>query len=89
MATVSSGVAVGTPDPSLHGVVLRYEGFTSRVGSPVVFREMACSYVPIIIDLGDGWTVSHHDQGAAPLHLHSFVAGLTDGPVLVLSLIHI
>lgn len=65
-------------------MVLRYEGFTSRVGAPVVFREMACSYVPIIIDLGHGWTVSHRDQaGTAPLRLHSFVAGLTDGPVLV------
>jgi AraC-like DNA-binding protein len=80
---VSAGVAVGTPDPSLRGVVLRYEGFTSRVGVPVVFREMACSYVPIIIDLDDGWTVAHREHRESPLRLHSFVAGITDGPVLV------
>ncbi len=84
VGTVSAGVAVGTPDPSLRGVVLRYEGFTSRVGTPEVFREMACSFVPIIIDLDDGWTVAHPSHvGSAPLRLHSFVAGITDGPVLV------
>jgi len=84
VGTVSAGVAVGTPDPSLRGVVQRYEGFTSRVGTPVVFRETACSYVPIIIDLDDGWTVAHRDHlESAPLHLRSFVAGITDGPVLV------
>lgn len=84
MVDVSAGVAVGTPDPSLRGVVLRYEGFTSRVGVPVVLREMACSFVPIIIDLGDGWTVAHREHvHSTPLRLHSFVAGITDGPVLV------
>lgn len=84
MVDVSAGVAVGTPDPSLRGVVLRYEGFTSRVGVPVVFREMACSFVPIIIDLDEGWTVAHREHlGSEPLRLHSFVAGITDGPVLV------
>ncbi|WP_126316606.1 AraC family transcriptional regulator [Mycolicibacterium aurum] len=81
---MSAGGAVGTPDPSLRGVVLRYEGFTSRVGVPETFREMACSFVPVIIDLGDGWTVAHREHvDAAPLRLQSFVAGITDGPVLV------
>jgi AraC-like DNA-binding protein len=84
VVSVDAGVAVGTPDPSLRGVVLRYEGFTSRAGVPAVFREMACSFVPIIIDLDEGWTVAHREHAdSAPLRLHSFVAGITDGPVLV------
>lgn len=62
-------------------MVLRYEGFVERGGEPVTFRELACSFVPIIIDLDAGWTIAHrHD---APVQLQSFVAGLTDAPVLV------
>jgi AraC-like DNA-binding protein len=38
--------------------------------------------VPIIIDLDAGWSVAHK-QHAEPLRLGSFVAGITDGPVLV------
>ena len=84
MGDVSAGAAVGIPDPSLRGVVLRYEGFTLRGGVPAVFREMACSFVPIIIDLDEGWTVAHREHAdSAPLRLRSFVAGITDGPVLV------
>ena len=78
---MTSGVAVGTPDPSLRGVVLRYEGFCERGVDPVTFREVAATFVPIIIDLDDGWTVAH--QRDAPLRLQSFVAGLTAAPVLV------
>ena len=80
---MTSGVAVGTPDPSLRTVVLRYEGFTSRGGGPVTFRETACTFVPLIIDLDAGWTVSHRDDTGPPRRLQSFVAGLTDAPVLV------
>lgn len=77
-------LVAGTPHPSLRGVVLRYEGFTSRVGKPVVFRELPFTYVPIIIDLDAGWTVAHREHvRSTPLRLRSFVAGVTDGPVLV------
>jgi len=38
--------------------------------------------VPVIIDLDAGWSVAHR-QHATPLRLGSFVAGITDGPVLV------
>jgi AraC-like DNA-binding protein len=83
-AGTAAGFAVGTPDPSLRDVVLRYEGFTVSGGGPAIFREVACTYVPIIIDLDQGWSVSHREHvGSAPLRLTSFVAGLTDGPVLV------
>jgi AraC-like DNA-binding protein len=76
--------AVGTPHPSLRGVVLRYEGYAEHGGSPVTFRELPCTFVPIIIDLDEGWTVSHREHARTePLRLDSFVAGITDGPVLV------
>lgn len=74
----------GTPHPSLRGVVLRYEGFRQDDGAPVTFRELPCSFVPMIIDLDRGWTVAHRGNlDSAPLQLHSFVAGVTAGPVMV------
>ena len=76
--------AAGTPHPSLRGVVLRYEGYAERAAGPVIFRELPCTFVPIIIDLDAGWTVAHREHtSTAPLRLGSFVAGITDGPVLV------
>ena len=84
MGGVSAMFAAGTPHPSLRGVVLRYEGFAERGGCPVTFRELPCTFVPIIIDLDEGWTVAHREHArTAPLRLDSFVAGITDGPVLV------
>lgn len=83
-AGAAGGLAVGTPDPLLRDVVMRYEGFTVRGGGPAIFREVACTFVPIIIDLDRGWSVAHREHvGSVPLQLQSFVAGLTDGPVLV------
>ncbi|MFI5508411.1 helix-turn-helix domain-containing protein [Mycobacterium sp. NPDC051804] len=76
--------ASGAPHPSLRGVVLRYEGYTERGGSPATIRELPCTFVPIIIDLDAGWTVAHREHArTGPLRLDSFVAGITDGPVLV------
>jgi len=76
--------ASGAPHPSLRGVVLRYEGFAERGSDPVTFRELPCTFVPIIIDLDAGWTVAHREHArTTPLRLNSFVAGITDGPVLV------
>ena len=81
---VGVSFAAGTPHPSLRGIVVRYEGYSQRSPEPVVFRELPCTFVPIIIDLDAGWTVAHREHvGAAPLRLGSFVAGITDGPVLV------
>jgi AraC-like DNA-binding protein len=74
--------ATGTPHPSLRGVVLRYEGFAARAMNPTTIRELPCTFVPVIIDLDAGWSVAHR-QHARPLRLGSFVAGITEGPVLV------
>lgn len=84
MGAVSVRFATGRPHPSLREVVLRYEGFSQRTAGPVTFRELPCTFVPIIIDLDAGWTVAHRQHAAgSPLRLGSFVAGVTDGPVLV------
>jgi AraC-like DNA-binding protein len=69
------------PAPELRGAVLRYEGFAQRTDVPVRMRELPCTFVPIIIDLDAGWHIS--DGTAAPVHLRSFVAGVTDRPVTV------
>jgi AraC-like DNA-binding protein len=44
--------------------------------------QLPCTFVLVIIDLDAGWSVAHREH-AAPLRLDSFVAGVTDGPVLV------
>jgi AraC-like DNA-binding protein len=81
---VSATFTAGTPHPSLRGVVLRYEGYAARTAGPVTFRELPCTFVPIIIDLDAGWTVAHREHAhTTPLRLGSFIAGITDGPVLV------
>ncbi|WP_142386908.1 AraC family transcriptional regulator [Mycobacterium hubeiense] len=73
----------GSPHPSLRGVVLRYEGFAQKTPGPVVIRELPGTFVPVIIDLDAGWTVADGRRPQSQIRLDSFVAGLTDGPVLV------
>lgn len=73
--------ATETPHPSLRGVVLGYQGYSEQTAGPVSFVELPCSYVPIIIDLDAGWTITH--TGRPGVRLGSFVAGVTESPVLV------
>jgi AraC-like DNA-binding protein len=79
---VSASFTRGTPRPSLRDVVMRYVGYAEQGGPPVTVRQLPCTFVPVIIDLDAGWSVAHREH-AAPLRLGSFVAGMTDGPVLV------
>lgn len=72
---------VGTPHPALRGAALRYEGFEDRRGTPTTFRELPCTFAPVIIDLDAGWTIVY--GGAEAQWLRSFVAGVTDGVVVV------
>ena len=73
-----------TPHPALAGVALRYEGFSQRAAGPVRFLELPCTYVPVIVDLGAGWSLSDPRRpDEPPTWKGSFVAGLTDGPVRV------
>ena len=74
----------GTPHPSLGGVVLRYTGFSERTDAPVRFRELPCTYVPVVLDLGEGWGVGDGRAAGGSLERFGpFVAGLSDGPVVV------
>lgn len=73
--------ATGSPHPALRSVVLRYEGYTDKSRQPVVFRELPCSFVPIIVDLDEGWTIAH--SGRSENRLGSFIGGVTEEPVWV------
>jgi AraC-like DNA-binding protein len=74
----------GVPDLALRGAVIRYTGYAERAAAPVRFRELPCTFVPVIIDLDAGWTIADGRRPERhPIRLGSFVAGLTDGPVLV------
>jgi hypothetical protein len=78
---MSAELRKAAPGPELAGIVLRYTGFAERAGGPVRFRELPCTYVPVILDLADGWHVAHADRPGD--RLGSFVAGLTDHAVMV------
>ena len=72
------------PHPALAGEVIRYTGYAERSAAPVTFRELPCTYVPVIIDLDAGWSIADGRRpDRPPERLGSFVAGLTDGPVIV------
>lgn len=72
------------PGPALAGAVIAYTGFAQREREPVRFRELPCTYVPLILDLGEGWSIGDARRPErAPERLRSFVAGLTEGPVTV------
>jgi AraC-like DNA-binding protein len=74
----------GVVGPALSGAVIDYTGFVQHEDEPVQFRELPCTYVPLILDLGDGWRVGDARRPErAPERFGSFVAGLTEGPVLV------
>ena len=80
---VTAEIEWGTPHPALRGAVMRYQGYAERAAGPVTFRELPCTYTPVIIDLDAGWSIADGRAESAPIRLGSFVAGLTDGPVLV------
>lgn len=73
----------GIPHSALRGAVLRLEGFAERASEPVQIRELPCTHVPVIIDLDADWTIDDPRYPDRTCHLGSFVAGLTDGPVLI------
>ena len=46
------------------GAALR--GYSARAACLVTFRELPCTFVPIIIDLDAGWTVAHREHTSYP-----------------------
>lgn len=71
------------PAPALRDAVLRLTGYRERVAGPVRFTEMPCTFVPVIIDLGDGWSIGDARADVPMERVGPFVAGLTGFPVAV------
>lgn len=72
------------PAPALRDAIVRLAGYRDRAPGPVRFTEMPCTFVPVILDLGDGWSVGDARRPDDPLdRFGPFVAGLTDFPVAV------
>jgi AraC-like DNA-binding protein len=77
-------VQPGVVGAALSGAVIDYVGFVQQEPEPVRFRELPCTYVPLILDFGDGWSVGDARRPErTPERFGSFVAGLTEGPVVV------
>jgi len=72
------------PTPALREAVVRLTGYRDRGPRPVRFTEMPCTYVPVVLDLGDGWAVGDARRpDRPPDRVGPFVAGLTGFPVTV------
>ncbi|MGE0025758.1 MAG: helix-turn-helix domain-containing protein [Thermoleophilia bacterium] len=72
------------PAPALRDAIVRLTGYRDRAPAPVRFTEMPCTFVPVILDLGDGWSIGDARRPDGPLdRFGPFVAGLTDFPVAV------
>jgi AraC-like DNA-binding protein len=54
------------PHPALRGIVVRSTGFAQRAPGPVRMRELPCTYVPVILDLGEGWRIRDARRPDAP-----------------------
>jgi AraC-like DNA-binding protein len=81
---VSAEFVRAAPPPALAGQVIRLTGYADRSPGPVRFRELPCTYVPVIIDMDAGWSIGDGRRPERPPErLGSFVAGITDGPVIV------
>jgi AraC-like DNA-binding protein len=81
---VSAELVTRAPRPALAGSIVGLTWYAERAPAPVTFRELPCTYVPVIIDLDDGWAVADGRRPERPAErLGSFVAGLCDGPVIV------
>jgi AraC-like DNA-binding protein len=81
---MSTELVQAAPAPALRDAVVRLAGYIDRAPAPVRFTEMPCTFVPVILDLGDGWSVGDARRPDAPIdRFGPFVAGLTDFPVAV------
>jgi len=87
-------IASDAPHASLHGIVRgAYCGWTEFAKHPVPRREVASTIVPLIINFGPRYRLtsgpaSSDTATTAPVHRHSFVAGVYDTWVTVESAQH-
>lgn len=76
-------LAVGAVHPLLRSYVRGVVGFREHAPGPVLRRELPFGGVAVILDLGDGWTITPTGgPEAAPSRHGSFAGGLVDAPVL-------
>jgi AraC-like DNA-binding protein len=68
------------PHSALAPYVLDYSGYREAGGKEVWRRELPCSFVPLIINFGEPFTLR---ENATEAHHGSFAAGVYDGPVIV------
>ena len=81
---MTSELVRATPAPALRDVIVRLTGHTERAAAPVRFTEMPVTFVPVFLDLGDGWSIGDPRRPDAPAERFGpFVAGLCDVPVSV------
>jgi hypothetical protein len=61
---MTSELVRAAPAPALRDVIVRLTGHTDRTGAPVRFTELPVTFVPVMLDLGDGWWIG--DAAAEP-----------------------
>ena len=72
------------PGPALAGVAVRCSGYSHRAEGPVRFHELPGAFIPLILDLDQGWDIALGRAPDARLErFGTFLAGLTEGPVIV------
>ncbi|HTI32289.1 MAG TPA: helix-turn-helix domain-containing protein [Miltoncostaea sp.] len=81
---MTSELVRAAPAPALRDVIVRLTGHTDRTGAPVRSTELPVTFVPVVLDLGDGWWIGDGRRpDAAAERFGPFVAGLCDLPVAV------
>lgn len=71
----------GLPHPALTPHVIGYSGYRETGGKPVWRRELPCSFIPLIINFDEPFTL--RDGRAAETRYRSFAAGVYSAPVIV------
>lgn len=71
----------GLPHPALAPHVIGYSGYRETGGKPVWRRELPCSFIPLIINFDEPFTL--RDGRAAETRYRSFTAGVYSAPVIV------
>jgi AraC-like DNA-binding protein len=69
------------PHPALAPYVIDYSGYRETGGKPVWRRELPCSFVPLIINFDEPFTL--REGRMSDRHFGSFAAGVYAAPVIV------
>ena len=75
MGEVSAEFVTRAPRPALAGAVVGLTWYAERAPGPVTFRELPCTYVPVIIDLDAGWAIAEGRRPERPPASRSMITG--------------